>query len=136
VTLSKQVYEGWRDGWPNSAPRSSSGELRLSTLTSRPCDRRHTRCVTVVPETDGVPSGSRRVGMDENYRVLGREREADFAREAASRRLAAEARQGGPKPKCVSHNQERRPRLVALRARMALLLAPARRHEAEARDAL
>jgi hypothetical protein len=30
--------------------------------------------------------------MDENYRVLGREREADFAREAASRRLAAEAR--------------------------------------------
>jgi hypothetical protein len=30
--------------------------------------------------------------MDENYRMLGREREADFAREAASRRQAAEAR--------------------------------------------
>ena len=105
----------------------------MSTATSRPCDQRHTRCVTVVPETDEVPSGSRRVGMDENYRMLGREREAHFAREAVSRRLAAEARREGPKPKSASHN-ERKPRLAPLRARVALLLTQARRHEA--RDAL
>jgi len=60
----------------------SSSQVRLSrnaglsAASSRPCDQRHTRCVTVVPETGEVLSGSRRVGMDENYRMLGREREA------------------------------------------------------------
>jgi hypothetical protein len=50
--------------------------------------------------------------MDENFRMLGRERQADFASEAVSRRLAAEARQKGPKPKSVSFSQERKARLV------------------------
>jgi len=86
--------------------------------------------VTVVPEKGEIRPGSRRVDMDENYRMLGREREADFAREAVSRRLAAEARQAGPKSKSVSQSQERKARLASLTARMALLLTPARRHGA------
>jgi hypothetical protein len=72
--------------------------------------------------------------MDENYLMLCREREADFAREAVSRRLAAEARQERSKPKSVSHKQERQAWSVPLIARMALLLTSVRRREAH--DAL
>jgi hypothetical protein len=72
--------------------------------------------------------------MDETYRMLGRERTADFEREAVARRLAAEARQEGTKPGSASHS-EGKPRQASLRARVvSFLLAPARRPEA--RDAL
>jgi hypothetical protein len=57
--------------------------------------------------------------MDETYRMLGREREADFAREAQSRRLAAQAR--GPKAPPVTRRTRSafRPRLAAFLLRVA-----------------
>jgi hypothetical protein len=70
--------------------------------------------------------------MDETYRMLGRERGADFEREAVSRRLAAEARGDGLKPRRASRSQERQAQQVHLRARIASLLlaiGPRRRSE-------
>jgi hypothetical protein len=81
-----------------------------------------------VPEREDVPPGCRRVGMDENYRMLGREREADFAREAGSRRLAREARERRPEPGNASHGEGRATRRIPLAARIAsLLVIPGRR---------
>ena len=91
--------------------------------------------MTAVLETRKVPAGCGRVGMDETYRMLGREREVGFEKEAVSRRLAAAAREQTPKPRSPAHGEERKARWAPLRARIAsLLLTPSRRHEA--RDVL
>jgi hypothetical protein len=70
--------------------------------------------------------------MDETYRMLGREREADFDREAVSRRLAAgAARDEGPKPS-ASRSEEGHARRAHVSARLASLLlavGPRRRVE-------
>jgi hypothetical protein len=69
--------------------------------------------------------------MDETYRTMGRGREADFAREAASRRLAAEARGASTDARKHALDEMRKTRRAHLRARLALLLlAPAQRREA------
>jgi hypothetical protein len=61
--------------------------------------------------------------MDETYRMLGREREADLEREAAKRRLTAQAR----KPqKTAKQEISHEPRAGKLRS----LIAPLRAHRA------
>jgi hypothetical protein len=72
--------------------------------------------------------------MDYTHRMLGSEREADFAREARSRRLAAEAARGkGPKEGSTLRNEERKPHRLRVGARVAsILLAIGARGQSEA----
>jgi hypothetical protein len=61
--------------------------------------------------------------MDETYRMLGREHEADLEREALKRRLAAEATRG--MPTATRPREKRRGRLSRLVARVTAMLTAA-----------
>ena len=60
--------------------------------------------------------------VHETYRMLGRERVADFEREARKRDLAAAARGGRPAPKQATPMHLPQWRLALLRSRLAALL--------------
>jgi hypothetical protein len=69
--------------------------------------------------------------MDETYRMMGRGREADFEREAASRRLAAEARRAGADAKRSQGSEAPGTSRLSIGARLAALLGvPARENPA------
>lgn len=60
--------------------------------------------------------------MHETYRMLGREHEADFEREARKRDLAAAARQRPSTPEHASPKHRRSWRLALLSSRLAAFL--------------
>jgi hypothetical protein len=64
--------------------------------------------------------------VDETYRMLGREHQADLEREAQRRHLAATARAGRPVPMQTSAKLRRREWLNSLPSRLNALRAPAR----------
>jgi len=60
--------------------------------------------------------------MDETYRMLGREHQADLEREARRRHLAAAAREAGPTPVKAPAKLPRREWVRLVPSRLAALL--------------
>jgi hypothetical protein len=91
-------------------------ERNVTAVTAR------TGAVTAVAE-GLIVLKTKEKAMDETYRMLGREHQADLEREAQRRHLAATARAGRPVPVPTSAKRQRREWLHFLPSRLAALRA-------------